>query len=166
MYLGILNVWNTTTHHWVSSYWCFEGICHPHLQRFKVNSSWTLQSKFLWYVMNHLPSNAVSHPRWPDSSVVLLLPHICLEHFSTLPQSLSTHAADSFLLGWVGVSGFIFPDILKKHTAFIFNVWGLQEGSKRFLEPSNKQEEGIVPFNMSRNTNPLTQHHIPGWHTP
>ena len=36
------------------------------------------------------------------------------------------------------------PDILKKHTAFIFNGWGLHEGSKRFLEPSTIQDEGTV----------------------
>jgi hypothetical protein len=51
----------------------FQRNVPPSSPRVQGNSSWNLKPMFLWYVTNYLPNDAVSYPRWPESSTVWVI---------------------------------------------------------------------------------------------
>lgn len=70
----VLIFWDVTLHCWVSVSWCLQAVCHLNIQGVRPLDQ-TFEDErdtFYWDIGNHLPSNTVSHPTKPESSITLL----------------------------------------------------------------------------------------------
>lgn len=84
---------DVTLHNWMSGICHFEGNCHLHLKGFRVHIDTFLQN-----ITNHLPSNAMSHFRWPKflktplyKSQILQKQHSLTKFTTAIPRRWRQH---------------------------------------------------------------------------